>query len=165
MREPTGAWLRCQNRLQQMGRYAAPSAVIVGMGLWALLAGGLRSANPAKVEEATKPASTSNQAPVPGLPNKETWAGSNIEQPQAMIPFFDKLSALHRGKPENPVHILHFGDSHTAADDWTGDLRYAFQRRFGNGGPGFSLAGHPFNGYRRSDTRHGATGDGKPTAC
>jgi hypothetical protein len=55
------------------------------------------------------------------------------------------------------VHILHFGDSHTAADQWTSGLRDLFQQRFGNGGSGFSVAGHPFKGYRRVDARGGAT--------
>jgi lysophospholipase L1-like esterase len=66
--------------------------------------------------------------------------------------FFEQLDAA--GKP---VHILHFGDSHTAADDWTGGLRDLFKERFGDGGSGFSLAGHPFLGYRRFDARGGGT--------
>ncbi|WP_176691601.1 SGNH/GDSL hydrolase family protein [Superficieibacter electus] len=34
------------------------------------------------------------------------------------------------------VHILQLGDSHTAADLFTGQLRQRFQQRFGDGGPG-----------------------------
>ncbi|KNC09878.1 hypothetical protein AC791_14785 [Klebsiella sp. RIT-PI-d] len=34
------------------------------------------------------------------------------------------------------VHILQLGDSHTAADIFTGQLRLRFQQRFGDGGPG-----------------------------
>ena len=76
-------------------------------------------------------------------------------QPGALVPVFEQL---YRSKTEGkPVHILHFGDSHTAADEWTGGLRDLFQDRFGDGGSGFSLAGHPFAGYRRFDARGGGT--------
>ena len=40
-----------------------------------------------------------------------------------------------------PVHILQFGDSHTASDDWVNSMRFLLQTRFGNGGPGFVQAG------------------------
>jgi len=44
--------------------------------------------------------------------------------------------------------VLQFGDSHTAADMFTGEARRVFQEQFGNGGIGYSYAGHPFAGYR-----------------
>jgi len=77
--------------------------------------------------------------------------GEPFEQAATLVPFFDQL--LHQER----VHIIHWGDSHTAADDLTGGLRDAFQARFGNGGSGFSLAGRPFLGYRRFDARGGGT--------
>lgn len=80
-----------------------------------------------------------------------------FEQPTAMAPFFQKLVEVSSGRAQSPLHILHFGDSHTAADEWTGGMRLYFQQKFGNGGSGYSLAGHPFNGYRRFGTHHGAT--------
>ena len=46
------------------------------------------------------------------------------------------------------VRVLQFGDSHTAADMFTGEARRVFQEQFGNGGIGYSYAGHPFAGYR-----------------
>jgi lysophospholipase L1-like esterase len=46
------------------------------------------------------------------------------------------------------LRVLQFGDSHTAADMFTGEARRVFQERFGNGGIGYSYAGHPFAGYR-----------------
>jgi lysophospholipase L1-like esterase len=46
------------------------------------------------------------------------------------------------------VRVLQFGDSHTAADMFTGEARRVFQQQFGDGGIGFSYAGHPFAGYR-----------------
>lgn len=66
-----------------------------------------------------------------------------FEQSQAMAPFFGKLARVTSARGGEPLHILHFGDSHTAADEWTRDLRIAFQRRFGNGGFGFALARQP----------------------
>jgi lysophospholipase L1-like esterase len=80
-----------------------------------------------------------------------------IAQPGALVPIFEQLFRLSSETNKMPVHILHFGDSHTAADDWTGGLRDAFKETFGDGGSGFSLAGHPFLGYRRFDVHGGGT--------
>lgn len=79
-----------------------------------------------------------------------------IDRPGTLVPFFERLYRLSTG--QSPwVHILHFGDSHTASDDWTGVLRDLFQNRFGNGGAGFSMPGIPFKGYRRFDVHGGAS--------
>jgi lysophospholipase L1-like esterase len=87
----------------------------------------------------------------------EESAGHAIEQPGALVPVFESLYRLGAAENRGAVHIIHFGDSHTAADEWTGGLRDQFQQRFGDGGSGFSLAGSPFLGYRRFDARGGAT--------
>src|SRR5580698_1106208 len=91
--------------------------------------------------------------------NQDLTASANLElsQPGALAPVFEQLLRLSGGQSHDPVHILHFGDSHTAADEWTGGLRDLFQQRFGDGGSGFSVAGHPFAGYRRFDARSSAT--------
>jgi lysophospholipase L1-like esterase len=44
--------------------------------------------------------------------------------------------------------ILQIGDSHTAADYFTGEIRRLLQRRFGNGGPGYIEVGRPHPGVR-----------------
>ena len=44
--------------------------------------------------------------------------------------------------------ILQIGDSHTAADYFTGEIRRLLQRRFGNGGPGYLEIGRPHPGLR-----------------
>ncbi|MGH9648251.1 MAG: GDSL-type esterase/lipase family protein [Bryobacteraceae bacterium] len=80
-----------------------------------------------------------------------------VENSAALSPFFEQLYRHQRGQVAGPVHILHYGDSHTAADEWTGDLRNHFQEKFGDGGSGFSLAGRPWNSYRRMDVRSGST--------
>src|SRR5579863_7516331 len=83
---------------------------------------------------------------------------SPFERPGALVPFFEQL-LRQSSKPETPapIHIMQFGDSHTAADMWTGGLRDLFKEKFGDGGGGFSLAGHPFLGYRRFDARGGGS--------
>lgn len=70
---------------------------------------------------------------------------TGIENPTALASYFASLRA------GDPVHILQFGDSHTASDDWVNSLRTAAQAKYGDGGPGFVQAGHPYRGYRRFD--------------
>jgi len=48
------------------------------------------------------------------------------------------------------LRILQIGDSHTAADFFTGEARRVLQARFGNGGPGYIEAGRPHAGVRHS---------------
>jgi lysophospholipase L1-like esterase len=69
----------------------------------------------------------------------------------ALVPFFEQLS--HHSE-DTSLHILQYGDSHTASDDWANQMRQDFQAKFGAGGPGYTLPGHPFLGYRRFDS-HG----------
>ena len=44
--------------------------------------------------------------------------------------------------------ILQIGDSHTAADFFTGEVRQILQARYGDGGPGYLNAGRPHPGVR-----------------
>ena len=56
-----------------------------------------------------------------------------------------------RGSKEQPgITILQLGDSHTAADFFTGELRKRLQAVFGNGGAGYMTAGRPHIGVRSS---------------
>jgi lysophospholipase L1-like esterase len=87
----------------------------------------------------------------------ESSLNTPISQPGALVPVFEQLYRLADGVSHDPVHIIHYGDSHTAADEWTAVLRDSFKERFGDGGSGFSLAGHPFVGYRRLDAPGGGT--------
>src|SRR5579863_5190010 len=84
-------------------------------------------------------------------------AGTALLQAGALVPVFEQLTRLSAGEDPKSLHIMHFGDSHTAADEWTGGLRDLFKSKFGDGGSGFSVAGRPFPGYRRFDARGGAT--------
>jgi hypothetical protein len=71
-----------------------------------------------------------------------------IENAAALVPFFEQITTPPEG---GNVHILQYGDSHTASDDMANAMRQALQGRFGAGGAGFAMAGHPFKGYRRFD--------------
>src|ERR1043165_3792627 len=52
-----------------------------------------------------------------------------IENASALERFFKSLSSVKRRI--EPVRIMHFGDSHTAADILTAQIRNQFQRDFG----------------------------------
>lgn len=77
----------------------------------------------------------------------------SMENPAALVPFFEQLYRLERGETNEILRVFHYGDSHTAADGWSGTLRYLIQARFGDGGNGFSHAGRPWLGYRRLDLK------------
>ena len=87
----------------------------------------------------------------PELERRLHAAPGALENAGALVPFFERLRT-------GSVHILHYGDSHTASDDFPGALRRELQARFGGGGPGFTLAGHPYLGYRRFDSRGSQSG-------
>jgi lysophospholipase L1-like esterase len=75
---------------------------------------------------------------------------TGVENPSALANYFAALD--HASDSGKPVHILQFGDSHTASDDWVNAMRIAAQSLYGDGGPGYVHAGHPYLGYRRFDT-------------
>lgn len=76
-----------------------------------------------------------------------------IENPETLRPFFEQLSHLEQDPKGELVRVIQFGDSHTAADLFTGALRTLFQSKFGDGGAGFQFAGYPFAGYRIHGTK------------
>lgn len=80
-----------------------------------------------------------------------------FDNPAGLIAFFENLYDA-RAHPA-PVHVLQFGDSHTASDDWVNAMRQLAQAKFGDGGPGFVYPGSPFRGYRRFDA-HGSNSYG-----
>ena len=74
----------------------------------------------------------------------------------AMTAFYDALSRAERGMAA--ARILHYGDSHIAADLLTGALRRDLQRCFGDAGAGFILAGKPYSYYARPGVQMQASG-------
>jgi lysophospholipase L1-like esterase len=95
--------------------------------------------------------------------NLETSATSPFTYPTMLRHFFAALAEQQKergggatdsvGQPalsnsnSKTVRILQYGDSHTAADIFTGEMRARLQQQFGDGGLGFQFPGHPFAGY------------------
>ena len=59
----------------------------------------------------------------------------------ALSRFFSALAKVEAHQPGKTVTILHLGDSHIAADRFSGDLREQFQSRFGDAGRGMLMPG------------------------
>jgi lysophospholipase L1-like esterase len=72
-----------------------------------------------------------------------------LTQTLARAPHPDGRAAVTR--------IVHYGDSHVAADLLTGALRSHFQRDFADAGAGFLLAGKPWPWYRREGIAGGSS--------
>ena len=68
----------------------------------------------------------------------------------ALDGFYRGLAATEAGTAAHPTRISWFGDSLTAADSITGELRGRLDAKFGDGGPGFVFATppHPFCEHR-----------------
>jgi lysophospholipase L1-like esterase len=75
---------------------------------------------------------------------------AQLAQTGALDRFFNDLSALRAGHLQH-VRIIQIGDSHTAADFFTGELRARFQADFGNAGVGTRAAGLPYRGVRQAN--------------
>ena len=90
-----------------------------------------------------KPQSFANSpAAAPDVPSAQA-AGRVANDPSRLelAHFFANLSGLEKRIRKTPVRILWLGDSHTAADYLTGELRARLEARFGAGGPGFVRIG------------------------
>jgi lysophospholipase L1-like esterase len=82
-----------------------------------------------------------------------------IEDVAALRGFYESLARTQatRGEAVALTRILHYGDSHVAADTLTGALRQHFQRDFGNAGSGFLYAARPWDWYVRASVTQAAT--------
>lgn len=85
--------------------------------------------------------------PVPTLPPRSL---DPIETPRKTPP---PPPPKQRVAQPKGITILQLGDSHTAADFMTGELRRLLQAKFGNGGAGYLSAGRPHIGVRSSAFR------------
>jgi lysophospholipase L1-like esterase len=93
-----------------------------------------------KQQEGTQP--TPTPAPRPALK-----VVRGVENPAGLDKFFRSLSTVKRRI--EPVRIMHFGDSHTAADILTAEIRRKFQAEFGDGGAGYMVPRNPMSTPRR----------------
>lgn len=71
-----------------------------------------------------------------------------IANAAALDKFFASLAEARAGSRQEPVRIVHFGDSHVAADILTAVIRNNFQRDFRNAGAGYLVPGNPFSTRR-----------------
>ena len=79
-----------------------------------------------------------------------------IENAATLQNFFRALADTRSGQRLEPVRIMHFGDSHVAADVLTAAIRHRFQQDFGDGGAGFIVPKNPMT-TRRPGVTTGAT--------
>ncbi len=79
-----------------------------------------------------------------GLRTQQAALGN---QGASLAGLYRGLSDLQSGRIER-LNILQIGDSHTAADSFSGKLRNLFQDRFGNAGRGALPPGTPFPYWR-----------------
>lgn len=98
--------------------------------------------------------------PVPAPPVRdERFPGAPIESADqtSLEKLFQALDAAKARKRR--VRILQYGDSHTAADLSTAELRERLRREFGNGGIGLVVPGFPYPWFsRRGSKSSGSTG-------
>jgi len=74
---------------------------------------------------------------------------NRMENVAGLDSFFRSLTQIKSGRRIEPVRVMHYGDSHTAADILTAEIRRSFQRDFGDGGAGYISARNPFSTRRR----------------
>lgn len=96
-------------------------------------------------------AQSSKRVPLSEMPDaRQTIRG--IENAATLTSFYVALANLEQGRRREPVRIVQYGDSHTAADLMTGVVRKNFQRDFVNlsatGRPGVDFSVLGINGAR-----------------
>lgn len=80
---------------------------------------------------------------------------SYLQGEEHLAGFFRALKERKQG----PVRVLHYGDSTLAGDGIAKTVRKRLQTDFGNGGPGFFVAGMDPRWMRRDDVRVDRNGD------
>lgn len=107
----------------------------------------------------TKPAARNAIAETPAeiVPMTRASSVGALERPAALRRFFEAMARLESGNAQEDVRIVQYGDSHTAADVETAQIRNALQARFGDGGRGYVALGRPWKYYRQDGVRVGMT--------
>jgi lysophospholipase L1-like esterase len=72
----------------------------------------------------------------------------NLPLPRVTFHAATNDSTRPQGIADGGLTILQLGDSHTAADFFTGEVRRRLHQRYGDGGPGYIDAGRPHPGIR-----------------
>ncbi len=103
---------------------------------------------PPPVATEVAPPVVSAQAPPPVVASpilRERTPGHELDN------FYEALRGLEKKTRAEHARVFWYGDSHAAADFWSGAFRAALQKRFGDGGPGFTHVG--FKAYRHEGLR------------
>jgi len=83
-----------------------------------------------------------------------TMASGRAAEPERLAgaeklrPFFQAMAALEKHRTRGPIRILQVGDSHTANDSFSGQMRERLQSRFGAAGRGWLPAGVPYKYFQ-----------------
>ncbi len=129
-------------------------------------------ARPEVVQSAANPPSALPSAAEPLSGSVEPAAVQPDPEPRGLDPsladrvplwlprLYGALHELAAGGRDRHVRILWFGDSHTAADFWSGAVRHALQQRFGAGGAGLVLLGRRM--YRHALAQLSTSGGWRP---
>lgn len=98
-------------------------------------------------------------APKPAEPKLPPVAsitgGAGLEHGERLQAFFSALARIKSREAEDDVRVVHFGDSHVAADLQTSVTRKMLQAEFGDGGRGFVALGEPWKHYVQDGVRGG----------
>lgn len=138
--------LTCGTTHEQAPPPQAPPALASAAEEIALPTG---AANAAPPLEAPIPTASAEPTPAPAVPAART-GGHELDN------FYAALRELEKHTRKEHVRVAWLGDSHGASDFWSGTLRTALQKRFGNGGPGFVNVGH--KGYRHDGVKMEVSG-------
>ncbi len=98
------------------------------------------------------------ERPASLLLNEDTFAGQKtwIDDPEHLLdPFYKALVELAYNERDK-VRVRHYGDSHLANDGITHAIRVMLQRRFGDGGHGFTLVASRTKWYKHKGIRRSA---------
>ena len=99
------------------------------------------SASPSASPAELPPAATTTNAPARVQPSASALPVTDSTPRLPLSSFYFALHELETGRRQEPVRVVWLGDSHTAADFMTHEVRLRLQQRFGNGGPGFIRLG------------------------
>lgn len=99
-----------------------------------------------------------SNADLPDAPDiEETASGVPLypieDHQHALRRFHTALDRVRAGDPEAVARVLHYGDSLIAGDYVTQTVRRLMQKKFGDAGHGFVLAGRPTRWYRRNNLK------------
>ncbi len=85
-------------------------------------------------------------------------AHEKIGRYASVVPFYKALDSLRSGQATEPVTVLQIGDSHTANDSFSDQMRTLLQKDFQNAGRGFLQPGIPFRYYHPAQVTVSSTG-------